>query len=78
MNKVTLQHTRPQHSKGTHSTTLRCLGFITSARELPRRHVFDCMSAARVPITPAVGVVPLCLLLAIRRHWVRYYACVAR
>ena len=39
------------------------LGFLTGAGGLPRRLGFSCMCAARVPVAPAVGAVPLCLCL---------------
>ena len=48
-----------------------CLGFITGTGGLPRRLGFSCMCAARVPVAPAVGAMPLCLRLVPRWHRVR-------
>ena len=43
-------------------------GFLTGAGGLPPRLGFSCMCAARVPVSPAVGAVPLCLYLVPRWH----------
>ena len=43
-------------------TSKVCLGFITGAGGSPRRLGFSCICAARVPVSPAVDAVPLCLV----------------
>ena len=44
------------------------LGFRTGTGGLPRCLRFSFMCAARVPVAPAVGAVPLCLCLVPLRH----------
>ena len=48
-----------------------CLGFLKGAGGVPRRLGFSCVCAARVPVAPAVGAVPLCLCLVPLWHRVR-------
>ena len=47
---------------------LPCLGLLTGAGGLPLRLGFSCKCAARVPVAPAVGAVPLCQCLVPQRY----------
>ena len=63
---------RPSCVSRPSAPALSRLGFRTGAGGLPRRHGFSCMCAARVPVAPAVGVVPLCLCLVPLWHRRRF------